>query len=559
MNDTQVLKGARARKKILKGVNLIYETVKLTLGPEGKNALLPRTFNRGPRITNDGITIAELAKLTKDEHVRLAAESFIEGSKKTNEIAGDGTTGTAVIGGYLINQIFNEMPDSDIPVPDAPDHKSKGVRAMRAEMKEAKDIVIAEIKKQAKPIKTQEDLENIAIVSIGKEDAGLAKKVAEITWEIARDANGDFVDNHIDVVEGYKGEVEVEKTLGMKFPAKVAHRAFVTRPERFEMVAEDARVFITNHKLDNPAEVAKILENCKATKIAIFSPEFSDQVVAFFSAAIQKGWFTYPVKCPALRTEQLEDLAVYTGATVIDKTTGMKLDSVNPTHLGFAAKITVKDTENREDAHLIGGQGTKIDERQGVLKQQLGEARNELTKLSLERRIANLASATGIIRVGASTDNEALYLKLKIEDAVFACKAALQEGFVKGGGLCLKSIAEKLPKNILTSSLLEPHSLIQRNAGGDLKIGKDIIDPAKVVRLEVEHGVSVAAQMITTDISIPELREKSPAEGYESIAQAIDTYTYLQGKHLGLLKENVDYQNDMDEKAFDRAMLMDKD
>lgn len=573
MNNTHVLRKSKARKKILKGVNLIYDTIKLTLGPEGDNALLPRTFNRGPRITNDGVTIAELAKLTDDEHVRLSAESFIESSKKTNELAGDGTTGTAVIGGHLINKIFRALPDDDIALSIAPDAKDtnkleiRGVRALRKEMKDAKDLVIEEIKKQAKPIKTLQDLEKIASVSIGKEDEEVAKIVAKMTWEIARDSNGDFVDNYIDVVEGYKGEIETEVIKGMRFPAKLAHRAFMTNPERFEMVAEDTAVIITNYKLDAPMEIAKILETCKATKLAFFAPEFSDQVIAFMSSAIKKGWFCYPVKCPALRTEQLEDLAVYTGATLIDKSTGRKLENVTREDLGFAEKIVVKDTENKEDAILLGGKGERIkrgpgnliSERQSVLKKQIEEARNELSKMSLERRIANLSSAVGILRVGASTNNEALYLKLKLEDGVFSCKAALQEGYVRGGGLCLKSIAEKLSENILTESIKEPHKQIQQNAGGNLKIEKEIIDPAKVVRLEVEHGVSVAASMITTNISIPEITEKSPAEGYKDIAKAIFYAANLYGKHTSLIKENEDYQEQMRDSKFNEAMEMDKD
>lgn len=558
--STETLIEIAARKKILSGVRKVYNAVKLTLGPEGKNALLPRTFNRGPRNTNDGVTISENINL-KDEHEKLAADFFKEGAKKTNELAGDGTTTTTVIGGFLVDQILSQRVLEDIPLAslDGSKIEQKGVRALRQEMKEAKDLIIEEIKKASKPIKTLADLEKVAIVSIGKQDEETAKTVAKLVWEIGRDGAGNFIDNHIDVVEGYKREIEVETIKGMRFPAKVGARAFVTNPERFEMVAEDTKVLITNYKMDNPFQLVEILNKLKASKIAFFAPDFSPSVLKSMIANTQKaGIFCYPIKCPALRTEQLEDLAVYTGATVIDKDTGKKLESVEIIDLGFAGKIVVKDTENREDAVLLAGNGEKIkrgdgnliSERCETLKKQIKESRNELTTVSLQKRIANLSSAVGVIRVGATTSAEGLFLKLKIEDGVYACKAALEEGYVEGGGLCLKKIAEKLPKgNILYEAIRAPYNQIQKNAGGNLEIGKEIIDPAKVVRLEVEHGVSVASMIITTDILIPEVREKSPAEGYEEIAKAIRQYSIYWAQKEGIIKSSQDeMEKDRDQK-----------
>jgi chaperonin GroEL (HSP60 family) len=226
--------------------------------------------------------------------------------------------------------------------------------------------------------------------------------------------------------------------------------------------------------------------------------------------------------------------------------------------LGFAEKVTVKDVDTREDAVLMGGGGEKNDrvkERIEIHKEQLTEAKNDLTRMQLERRIANLHASVGVIRVGASTNAELLYLKLKIEDGVFACKAALQEGYVKGGGLCLKEISEELPENILTLALCAPYEQIQRNAGGYLDISDDVIDPARVVRLEVEHGVSVASSMITTGISIPERREYSQYDGMYQIAKAIGKNVYYTAKHHGLLKENQDAADADMEKAFEQAMF----
>jgi chaperonin GroEL len=562
MKTTLPITGIKARQKILKGVNSIYDVVKLTLGPEGKNAILPRSFNRGPRHTNDGVTISDNIIL-KDPHERIVADFFKEGSKKTNELAGDGTTGTAVIAGHLINTTFKEMGTDDVPEISfaGMNPSKKGVRALRKEMKDAKDLVIEEVKKQAKQIKTLAELEKIAIISIGKEDEEVAKTVAKTVWEIARDANGDFIDNYIDTVEGFKGEIEVEQIRGMRFPAKLPNSAFITNKAKMEMVAEDVSILATNYKLDNPIEFANIMNTLQVPKLAIFAPEFSNQVLNVIIKAAERGVFIFPIKSPSLRTEQLEDMAVYTGGTVIDKNKGRKMDNVTKEDLGFAEKIVVKDTENKDDAILLGGKGVNIKrgegnlvtERQENLKKQLKEVKNDLARHSLERRIANLSSAVGVIRVGASTNAELLYLKLKVEDGVNACKASLQEGYVKGGGLCLKSIAEKMPKNILTETLKAPYEQIQHNAGGKLDIDKDVIDPAKVVRLEVEHGISIAAQVITTDILIPEEGDKSPAEGYEAIAKAINRFTFYDAKHKGQLKENADFENEALEKSFTEA------
>lgn len=566
---TDVRINAQARRKILSGVNKVFHAVRLTLGPEGRNALLPRSWNRGPRITNDGITIMENARLLKDPHERLAAEAYTEGSKKTNELVGDGTTTTAVIAGHLLNQVFGQLSDQDTPAANLPGQNQplrKGVRTIRREMRDAKELVIEKIKEHAKPIKSLADLKKIAMVSVGREDDAIAETVAQMVWDVARLEDGTYVDNYIEVTESHRGETETEITRGMRFPSKVAHRAFINKPERFEMVANDVMVFITNYKLDNAYMVVDLLNRLKAGKIAIFAPDFSPMVITSLIETSKNGLFCYPVKCPALRTEQLEDLAVYTGATVIDKDTGKKIETSSVADLGFAAEIVVKATEAREDAVLLGGRGEKIKRGQGnliteraeVLRGQLEDAKNAVAKGQLEKRIANLASAVGVIRVGASTNAELLFLKLKVEDGVYACKAALQEGYVEGGGLCLKKIAESLPENILTESLKTPHEQIQRNAGGIMEIGKEIIDPAKVVRLEVEHAVSVASQIITADISIPTVGDKSPADGYEMIARAIAKGVFYQAKHQGMLQESeAEAEKDRQEK-FEEAMFNDQ-
>ncbi len=566
-NPTDVLIGSKARKAILRGVRAVADAIKPTLGPAGQSAILPRSFNRGPRHADDGYFVAENV-IPKDPHERQAAESFKEGIKKTNDRGGDGTTSTGVVAAALLEEAMRQIPDESVIAAIGIGNKGKKtVRELRQEMNQAKDLVLAEIKASAKPIKTLADLEKIALVSIGEEDAEAAKIVAKLVWDIGRDGAGAYIDNHIDVVEGFKDEIEVEQVKGMRFPAKVAHKGFVTRPERLEMEIVDTDVFITNHKLDNPYDVVALLNRLKVTKLAIFAPDFSAAVLTSLGASFKNGVHAYPIKCPSLRTEVMEDLATYTGATLADKDTGKKLESVTRDEFGFASKIVVKDIEAREDAILLGGKGEKykigqnnaITERCEMLKKQIKESRNDLTTISLQKRIASLSSAVGIIRVGAATGKAAGYIKLKIDDGVYSCKAALEEGYVEGGGICLKKIAEKLSKSILTEALKAPFEQIQKNAGGDLKIGKEIIDSAKVVRLEVVHAVDIAATMITTGMSIVEIPEKTAGDGSVDVAQAIKQFAFYFAKHHSLIKESEDYAEEERNKEFETVVASDKD
>jgi len=565
--STIQLTGVKARKKIMSGVTKVHDIIKTTLGPAGQSVLVPRSFSRGQRVIDDGYVTAEIIDL-KDPHEKLAADFYKEAIAKTNMLEGDGTTGTGVFSYAVFNNASKLLPDSDITIVLPPGEKVKkwkSSRELREEMIAAKDLVLAEVMKQAKQVKTLADLERIATISIGKEDEETAKVIAKIVWEVARDKDGNYIDNHIEVTDGYKGEIETEVIRGMRFPAKVSAPAFANRPERHEMVCEEIPVLITNQKMDNGMVVQKILETAKVSKIAIFAPDFSVGVLQYMAKVTQGGLHVFPIKTPALRTAQMEDLALYCGATVIDKDTGMKLENFVPTQLGFAEKIVVKDTENREDAVLLGGRGEKtkrgqgnlIDERIAILRGQQKEARNDVEKLSLEKRIANLGSAVGIIRVGSTTNADAAFLKMKIEDGMYACKGALRKGYVKGGGLCLKEIAEKLPASILTEALKAPYEQIQRNAGGNLEIGKDVIDPASVVCAIVEHGTSVASTLIMAESVIADEPERSPADGYKDIADSIKLYATYWARQQGIIKLNEDEAEDDRNREFERVMAGD--
>lgn len=537
MKTTRTILGNDARKAVYKGVNAIADPVGRTLGPEGKNALLYRNLNRGARITNDGYTVAEVQE-PKNQFVRLAARIFKESCQKTNQKAGDGTTTTAVIGGKLFNDIYATLTEGHSEFVSKKG-KKQGTQSLRRAIIESAGKVKEKIKKAAKPVKSKADIEKIATVSV--EDAELGKIVADIAWKVG-------TDGFIDVVEGYKGEIEVEESQGMRFPAKVAAKAFVNKPEKYEMVAQDCPVLITNYNLDNATESAKLFQmlNGFTSKLIVMCPSFSENVLVNMVGATKSGYFFYPVKVPSLRTEQLEDLAIFCGAKMIDKGKGHILNNVKWNDLGFLEKLIVKDTENKEDATALGGKGeraeggdSEVKKRIDVLKGQLAEQRHDNFRKLMERRIASMASAGGIIRVGGITEAESLYKKLKIEDAVNACKAALRGGYVKGGGLCLKEIADKMSdSDPLKAAIAEPYERIQASVDGGVEITDDIIDPAEVPFYAVENSVSVVSTLITVDIITPEWDDPIHGEGEHAIANSIHELGLAYRRHHGLIKEN---------------------
>lgn len=561
MRPTKTLLGEKARKAVLRGVNAVYEPVKRTLGPQGKNGLIFRTFNRGSRIINDGYTIAE-CQMPADPFEALAAAAFKEGTKRTNERVGDGTTGTTVIAGKIVNLGQAMLLQSGSEIGNSAG--TVGVRTLKNKILKSAEKIKEAIKAASVPVKTQEDLEKIATISVG--DAELGKKIAAMAWEVG-------VDGHIDVVEGYKGVIETEIIKGYRFAAKVPNKAFVNNPARFEMVANDAVVLVTNYTIDNAKLVDEIITPrlAEGSGVILIAPSFSDTVLnAMYRAHFvtrpdgkqaQSGKFIYPVNAPSLRADQMEDLAVYCGAKFINKIKGHQLKGMVKDDFGFLEKLVIKDTEAREDAVVTGGKGalervvskvvpvveegmkkniledeklpSKIEERIAILKSQLAETREDQFKKLLTRRIGAMSSAIGVIRVGGSTEAESLYQKLKIEDCVYASKAALRGGYVKGGGLCLKEIAETLEdSDIMKAAIREPYEIILASLEGE-DISDDVIDPMEVVFYAVEHASQVAANLLTVEILTPQIEETQPGEGYEKIASMIGEYVIAQKRQMG--------------------------
>lgn len=555
---TLVQSDKRVLESLKKGVDVIAIPVSKTIGPDAGLTLMYRTYNRGPRAVDDGFWTAE-AIIPKDPFVKLVADFFKEAISKTNRKVGDGTSGTSVLASALFHEIYNKLQNK------AQGYSLKGeskISGLRKEILEKAKEIKEEIKKTAKPIKTLSDLEKISAISLG-EDNETSKIIAKMAYEVG-------VDGFIDVVEGYKNEIETEVVKGMRFSAKICGKAFVNKPERYEMVIEDCPVFITNHKIDNDMLMRFMIQTFNSTKIIIMAPDFSDQILVGAVLSRKEGTFIWPVKTPSLRTEVMEDIAIYLGAKLCDKNKGDKLQNVKKEDLGYLTKLVVKDTETKEDAIMLGGKGTQemqvsdildvesttnkgnklstkqrvirtstaVNERIKILKGQLEETKEPQFKLLMERRIAGMASAGGIIRVGSPTDAESLPLKLKIEDTVFACRAALRAGYVKGGGLCLKEIADKLEDdNILKKALLSPYNQIQENTGG-IEIGKDIIDPTDAVYYAVEHATSVVSSLIAIKTLIVEEPELQNGEGELALSKSINSGIMAWKKKEGILSEN---------------------
>ena len=384
------------------------------------------------------------------------------------------------------------------------------------------------------------------MVSVENEELG--KVIAKIAWEVG-------IDGFVDTVEGYKGMIETEIIKGMRFPAKVPAKAFVNVPERYVMEAIDSAVLVTNYTMDNAGDIQKTfrdLNSAGISKLIVVAPSFSQNMIVNFINACKQGFFIFPVATPSLRQDQYDDLAVYCGAKFVNKDKGIRIKNIEIKDLGFLEKLIVKDTEIKEDAVAIGGRGSKqiaeltgeggitaVQERIEMLKGQLEETREQQFKMLLERRIASMGSAVGVIRVGDSTQAQALYYKLKIEDAVYACKAALRSGYVKGGGLCLKEIADVLEDgDILKKAIIAPYEQIQSSAEGGIEITNNIIDPADVVYYAVEHASQVAANLLTVEVITHEIEDAMPEDGNFAIANAIVELVLSQKRQYGQIKEN---------------------
>ncbi len=520
-----IVTGDRARKKILQGVETVGDAVGSTLGPHGRNAIIYRKY-KSPLITNDGVTIARHTFL-EDEIEDLGAQTIVEIAMKTNDQAGDGTTTSVVIATALIKKCFKDMNDSILG------GQSNAMKMYR-DINTAKNKVISALKEASSPVK-KDDVKKI--VSTSLENLEYGKIISEMIDTVGKEG-------YISVEDNWATQygISSEVILGMKKVGSYASPYLITNTRK-EAVIEDAHILVTNYPMESVASLKGILEGLRTAgkmKLVIISGAnipFSKAFIAKVVDSSLKAKTDNPeafqilaIKAPALTSQELGDVAVFCNAKFVDENADIRLKDITVDDLGFAKKTVVTE----DDFVMTGGRG-KTDDRVKMLNQEIEMEKDTMFKEKLKRRVSSLTSGIGIIRVGAMTETERGYLKLKIEDAVNAAKAAIEEGTVKGGGLALKEIAESLGKdNILYEAIMAPYLKIQENAGGKLEIAKDIIDPVKVTRLAVENACSAAGILITTETAISERKRSMWDELEKRISNRDDSDDFRDDENQDL-------------------------
>jgi chaperonin GroEL len=532
-----ILYSEKARAKLLKGLNKLANAVTATLGPRGRNVVLDKGFG-APEITNDGVTIAKEIEL-EDKFENLGAEVAKEAASKTNDVAGDGTTTATLLTQYLVNEGFKNIAAGADPL-----QIKAGLDKGLAKVKEA-------LKKLSKKITTKEEM--IQIATISAENLEVGKLIADVFDEVGKSGV-------VTVEESKTFGLQKEIVEGMQFDQGYISPYMITNPERMEAVYEEPYILVTDKKISSLSEILPIMEKLNQAgkkNLVIIAEDVEGEALATMVINKLRGVFnTLAVKAPGYgerRKEMLQDIAVLTGAQVISEEVGLKLENTEISQLGRARKVIA----TKEKCTIIEGKGKKEDIQARIeqIKKELEVTESEFDREKLQERLAKLSGGVAVIKVGAATEIEQKQKQQKIEDAVNATRAALEEGIVPGGGValirCIPALEElrvpeeqKVGVNILKKVLEMPLRKIAENAGQDggvivqrVKEGKGdfgynaltnrfenlyksgIIDPTKVVRCALENAVSAAGMLLTTEVVItdkPEKKEKeipsSPAE-----------------------------------------------
>ncbi|MBT4722296.1 chaperonin GroEL [Candidatus Falkowbacteria bacterium] len=517
----QIIFDEKARQSIKKGVDKLADAVKVTLGPKGRNVVLDKGFG-SPQIVNDGVTIAKEIKL-KDKIENVGAELVKEVASKTNDIAGDGTTTATILTQAIITEGFKNVAAGANPM-EIKKGIEKGVNA-----------IIEEIKtKISKPISNQEEITQVA--SISANDVELGKIIAGAMEEVGKDGV-------ITVEESQSFGIEKEVVKGMQFDKGYISPYMITNTERMEAEFENPHILLTDKKISDIKEILPLLEKlAQAGKkdLVIIAEDLDGSALATLVVNRLQGSFnTLAIKAPAFgdrRKEMLEDLAVLTGGKVISEEIGLKLENTEIEMLGQAHKII----STKENTTIVEGKGNQqeIDNRINRIRAEVENSTSDFDKEKSQERLAKLAGGVGVIKVGAATETEMKEIKLRIEDAIHATKAAVEEGIVPGGGVALfraKTILsnvelegeQKIGIDILKRALEEPVRQLADNAGKDASVVAEeirkgegnygynaatdkfedlvaagIIDPTKVTRSALQNAASVSAMLLTTQCVI---------------------------------------------------------
>jgi chaperonin GroEL len=533
----QILFNEDARKALKRGVDVVANAVKTTIGPRGRNVVLDKGYGT-PTITNDGVSIAKDISL-KDKFENMGAEIVKEVATKTNDMAGDGTTTSVVLTQAIVSEGMK--------------HTTMGVNAMalRTGIEQASQEVVEALKSIAKPIKTKDEIRQVATISAENPDIG--RIIADTIDKVGKDGV-------VTVEESQSIGVDAEFVEGLEFDKGYVSPYMVTNVERMEAELRDPVILLTDKKISTIKDILPLLEKIAQSgkkDLVIIADDVDGEALATFIVNKVRGAFTVlAVKAPGFgdrKKDMLQDIATTVGATVVTEDLGLKLDSVGLDVLGRAQRVVA----TKDKTIIVGGKGKKaeIEKRVAQIKAQRQNTDSKFDVEKLDERIAKLSGGVAVIRVGAATETEMKYLKLKIEDAVNATKAAIEEGIVPGGGVALVRAAEKVRSakrtpgvteaslgfEIVLKALEAPLKQIAMNAGKEdgsviveeVKRGKGsagynaqtdemigdmvaagIIDPVKVTRSGIQNAASAAAILLTTEVAVAdEPEDKKPAAG----------------------------------------------
>ena len=540
----QIKFGEDARKSLLEGVNKLADTVKVTLGPKGRNVVLDKSYG-APLITNDGVTIAKEIEL-EDKFENMGARLVKEVSTKTNDVAGDGTTTATVLAQAMIKEGVKNVAAGADPM------------AIKRGIEKAVDGAVNEIKEISSPVNGKDDIARVASISANNTEVG--ELIADAMEKVSKDGV-------ITIEESKTSNTELNVVEGMQFDKGYVSPYMVTDTEKMEAIIDNPYILITDRKISNIQEILPLLENLMQSsgKLVIVCDDIESEALSTLILNKLRGVLNVvAVKAPGFgdkRKAMLEDMAILTGGEVISQDLGMELKDTQISQLGRAKQVKVQ----KENTIIVDGAGDKnaISARVKQIKAQIEETKSEFDKENLQERLAKIAGGVAVIGVGAATEVEMKDKKLRIEDALSATKAAVEEGIVAGGGTAYVNIipavekvakslegGEKLGAEIVIKALEEPVKQIARNAGLEPAVilenvkksavgfGFDaekeqyvdmkkagIVDPTKVTRSALQNAASIAAMVLTTESLVTDAPEqKACGCGHDHEAEGAGMY-----------------------------------
>ena len=531
MPGKQLVFSEEARKSLKTGIDILTDTVKVTLGPRGRNVILDKKFGP-PQVCSDGVTIAKEIELP-EPFENMGAQLLKETASKTNDVAGDGTTTSVILAQSIITEGFKNTAAGANPM------------AIKRGIEKAVEAVVGELKKMSHAVDSRDQIAQVAALSAHEDSIG--QTIADAMEKVGKDG--------VITVEESKGiDDEIEYVEGMQIDRGYISPYFVTNSERMETSIEDPYIIITDKKISAVSDLVPVLERLiqmGKKDVVIFAEDVDGEALATLVVNKLRGTLNcLAVKAPGFgdrRKSMLEDIAILTGGTVVSEETGRKLDSTTVADMGQARRVT----STKEETTIIEGKGSEdaIKGRITQIRSQIEDTTSEFDREKLQERMAKLAGGVAVVKVGASTEVELKERKARVEDALSATRAAVEEGIVPGGGVALvraqrslDSVVKKLKgdelvgANIIRRSLEQPLRLIAQNSdksgsvileavrkhsgdyGFDAELDefgpmfeKGIVDPVKVTRSALQNAASVAAMVLTTESLITEIPEKASA------------------------------------------------